>query len=248
MGDILLPDVKRKLWTLMSEDLAQYAPAFYGAELLLCPVCCRALRYEQFSLEHILPQQAVKNDPADVRDVINKNQRSGLTLLCKETIIVGNRSFPNGCNGWKGRNFDARVSELLKPDPFPRFTNTHTIALLVVGYLGLFKQYGYRVALTEDGLIARNQFFSHRRFVKKMPLTSQMVLRGSPKIEYDPSMHAYWSEPVQISVENGKAIISIRNQAVLLPLTSDPRVPIAKNLVYAPSKYVFRPDLRIAFA
>lgn len=155
----------------MREDLVQYVPALEDADTLLCPICCRPLRYEQFSLEYILPQQAVKLDPADVRNAIIKNERSGLTLLCSETLIVGNKSYAKGCNGWKGRNFDTRISDLLKRGPFSiQFTDMHIIALLVLGYLGLFKQYGYRVALTESSLVVRNQFFNPRRFNNRILL------------------------------------------------------------------------------
>ena len=55
MGDVRLPDLKFKLWTMMRDDLVQYVPAFRDADTLLCPLCCRPLKYEQFSVEHILP-------------------------------------------------------------------------------------------------------------------------------------------------------------------------------------------------
>lgn len=248
MSDVQLPDLKLKLWTMLRADLVQYVPAFEYGDTLLCPICCRALKYEKFSLEHILPQQAVKLDPFDVRDAIIKNERSGLTLLCSETLIVGKKSYPNGCNGWKGRNFDGRISDLLKPGPFPRqFSDTHIIAFLVVGYLGLFKQYGYRVALTESGLIARNQFFNPKGFTKHLPITSQMVLRADPLTHYKPDTHAYWSDPVKVYADATKATIAIRNYSVILPLSHDPKIPLSRSLAYAPRKHVFRPDPRLAF-
>ncbi|TIW68542.1 MAG: hypothetical protein E5V60_04490 [Mesorhizobium sp.] len=248
MSDVQLPDLKFKLWTMLREDLVQYVPAFEDADTLLCPICCRPLRYEQFSLEHILPQQAMKLDPTDVRNAIIKNERSGLTLLCSETLIVGNKSYAKGCNGWKGRNFDPHISDLLKRGPFSiQFADTHIIALLVVGYLGLFKQYGYRVALTDSSLVLRNQFFNPRRFTKHLPLKSQMVLSGDPHTQYGPETHAYWSDPVKVYVDATKATIAIRNYSVILSLSYDPTIPLARTLAYAPRKHVFRPDLRLAF-
>lgn len=248
MSDVNLPDLKLKLWTTMREDLFRHVPALQDSTKLLCPICCRALDYEKFSLEHILPQQAVKQDPRSVRDAINKNERSGLTLLCRERLIIKGSHYENGCNGWKGRNYDARISDLLnRSDDSFQFSDGHLIALLTVGYLGLFKKYGYRVGLTESGLRLRNQFFNPRRFTKHLPLESQMVLSGKPETNYLPDRHTYWSDPVKIYVDADRATIVIRNYSILLPLSFDPRIPLVKTLAYAPRKHIFRPDLRLAF-
>lgn len=248
MSDVLLPDLKLKLWTMLRNDLMQYVPAFRETDTLLCPICCRSLRYQQFSIEHILLQQAVERDPADARTAITKNERSGVTLLCSEKLIVNGRPYANGCNGWKGRNFDNKISNLLHRGlPSIQFTDTHIIALLVVGYLGLFKQYGYRVALIQSGLLVRNQFFNPHRFTKHLPVTSQMVLCGDPHTQYGPDTHGFWSDPVKVFVDATKATIVIRNYSIVLPLSHDPTIPLARTLAYAPSKHVFRPDLRFAF-
>ncbi|TBZ06256.1 hypothetical protein [Rhizobium leguminosarum] len=250
MGEVHLPDIKLKLWTAMREDLVRHIPELEETDILLCPICCRALKFEKFSLEHILPQQAVKHDPAVVREAIIKNERSGLGLLCSETLVVGGKPYANGCNSWKGRNFDGCLTDLLKPGLFPRrFSDAHIISFLVVGYLGLFRQFGYRVALTPGGLAVRNQFFNPRAFTKHLPITSQMVLRGEPHTEYKAETQAYWSDPVKIYVDGarGKATIVIRNYSVILSLSHDPTIPLATTLAYAPQKHVFRPDLRLAY-
>lgn len=248
MQSIDLPDQKMKLWTAMREDLMLYLPAFRDNDKLICPICCRSLKYEQFSVEHILPQQAVKTDPSDVQAAIVKNVRSGLTLLCSETLTVNGKAHAKGCNGWKGRHFDSHIATLFKPGPFPsQFSDGHIIAFLMVGYLGLFKQYGYRVALTEGGLVLRNQFFNPRRFTKNLPITSQMVLRADPRTKYSSEAHAYWSEPVKVYSEGRRATVLIRNYSAILTLSHDPTIPIARNLSYVPGKYAFRPDLRLAF-
>jgi hypothetical protein len=248
MSEIDLPDTKRLLWTEMRADLVKYVPWFADNELLLCPICCRALKFEQFSLEHVIPQQAVNSDPLEVRQAISKGQRSGLTLLCKETIIVDGKSFPNGCNGWKGRHFDKKIGETLRLGGMPRhFSNVHLIAFLMVGYLGLFLRYGYRVALVESGLVLRNQFFNPTRFTKQMPTTSQMVLCGEPIKSLDSTSHSYWSDPVKIVVTGRKATIVIRNYSVMLTLSEDPNIPLAIHLAYVPRRHAFRADLRLAF-
>ena len=233
----------------MREDLVQYVPAFRDMDTLLCPICCRALTFDKFSVEHIIPQQAVKLDPISVKKVLTKNERSGVTLLCSENIIVGGKNFSKGCNGWKGRNFDTQLKDLLNSGDLPRnVSDGHIIAVLTVGYLGLFKQYGYRAALTQSARVLRNQFFNPKKFTKHLPLVSQMLLKGDPQEVYNPNMDGYWSEPVQVHVVEKKATIIIRNYFVNLPLSHDPTVPLAKTLLYAPSRYVFRPDLRLAFS
>lgn len=248
MKNVLIPDEKQKIWTQLRKDLMQYVPAFRLSDTLLCPLCCRSLRYEQFSVEHILPQQAVKLDHDDVRRAIPKNERSGLTLLCNETLIINGKLYPKGCNSWKGRHYDSKIKDILhRSFQSFKFTNTHIISLLMVGYLGLFKQYGYQVALIESGVIIRNQFFNPRRFTKHIPLNSQMVLAADILPQYGPDTHDFWSDPVKVSVDATTATIAIRNCSVILPLSRDPTVPLAKTLIYAPRKYVLRPDLRLAF-
>jgi len=61
----------------MRDDLSSFVPYFSQNELLLCPVCLRRLRFEDFTLEHIIPLQALADDPAAARTVIPANQRSG---------------------------------------------------------------------------------------------------------------------------------------------------------------------------
>jgi hypothetical protein len=102
MSDVWQPDLKLKLWTNLRADLMQYVPAFAETDTLLCPMCCRELKYEQFSIEHIIPQQAAKLDPIGARTAVTKNERTGVTLLCSEKLIVNGKQYPKGCNGWKG--------------------------------------------------------------------------------------------------------------------------------------------------
>lgn len=248
MSDVDRPDYKRTIWTTMREDLVRHVPAFEDDERLLCPICCRALGYDKFSIEHILPKQAVRHDPPDVREALSVNERSSLTLLCSETLVVNGKPYPKGCNGWKGRNFDPRIADLIKAVSFPsRFSDGHIIAFLAVGYLGIFQRYGYRVALTTGGLILRNQFFNPNRFTKNLPMTSQMILRADPRRVYAEDARQYWSTPVNVVVEGKRATVVIRNYSATIPLSHDPTSPISTTLPYAPQKYVFRPDLRTAF-
>lgn len=250
MSDVFLADTKMKLWTSMRSDLVKIAPWFGDTDTLLCPVCCRQLKYDNFSVEHVIPQQALANDPEDVRALITKNERSGLTLLCSEPFVMrGKPVRGNGCNGWKGKHFDPLIRTLIKAGPLPKtIANGHTIALLMVGYLGLFRRFGYRVALTQSGLIYRNQFFNPHDFTPALPLVSQILLSGDGLSKYDDSKHKYWSVPVSIEVKGDVAYVIIRSHFVVLALSEDPTVPIPHILAYVPPRYRFRPNLTVAFS
>lgn len=141
MSEIDRPRVKDILWHKMRDDLKTLVPWFASNDLLLCPTCCRALRYEDFSLEHIIPQQAVAEDPAAARAAISRNERSGLTLLCKRSLVFRDKStLGQGCNSWKGKHYDRFIRDVLRPDLLRRqFHSRHHIALVNMGYLGLFR-------------------------------------------------------------------------------------------------------------
>jgi hypothetical protein len=113
MAEINLPNVKELLWQQMHADLRSFIPHFPDDEIM-CPACLRHMKFEELSLEHIIPQQAVNCDPIEVRRAITRNQRSGLTLLCERPLICKGKAVPgNGCNGWKGKYFDDHVRQTL---------------------------------------------------------------------------------------------------------------------------------------
>lgn len=249
MSEIDLPGLKDRLWYEMRDDLVSLVPWFADNNLLLCPTCCRALRYEEFSLEHIIPQQAVADDPDLARAAVPKNERSGITLLCRRSLVFEKNSIPGqGCNSWKGKHYDRFVREALKPDFLTRrFHARHHMALAAAGYLGLFREYGYQIALLPAGRLMRMQFFNPNSFLKEYPVKYQMVLTGKARAEYDEGERAYWSEPFKVSVEGDTAYVVMRNFSIILPLSRDPTAPLARALLYAPARYKFRPDLTTAF-
>lgn len=244
-----LPALNEKLWHRMRSDLKSLVPWFADNELLLCPACCRPLPFDEFSLEHIIPKQALGSDPLDVREAIPRNERSGMTLLCRRPLVIKGKKTPgHGCNSWKGKFYDAFLRDLLRPNlQTGRLNSRHQIALFSAGYLALFRQFGYQIALLPSGLLMRNQFFHPNSFLRDVPVTCQMVLAGEGLANYDEANRAYWSEPFKITVDGASAVITLRNMAFKLPLSRDPTLPLARALPYAPSKYAFRPDLRTAF-
>ncbi len=82
------PSIKERLWHKMRGDLAGYVPDIAGSQLLMCCACGRFLPQECFNLEHLVPQQALKADPKNVRGnpATPANIRAGNLLLCKEPL------------------------------------------------------------------------------------------------------------------------------------------------------------------
>ena len=100
MNMIDLPALKEILWHRMRNDLKLLVPWFADNDLLLCPTCCRPLRFDEFSLEHIIPKQALAYDPSDVRVAIPQNERSGMTLLCQSSRIPSFLNAPDFRTFW----------------------------------------------------------------------------------------------------------------------------------------------------
>lgn len=249
MNMIDRPALKEILWHQMRSDLKSLVPWFADNDLLLCPTCCRPLRFDEFSLEHIIPKQALASDPSDVRAATPQNERSGMTLLCRKPLVFKGKRIPgHGCNSWKGKYYDAFLHDLLRAHFQTKQINScHQIALFSAGYLGLFRQFGYQVALSRSGLLMRNQFFHPNSFLRDVPLTCRMILAGEGLSNYDEATRPYWTEPFKIKVDGASAFIALRNMSFKLPLSRDPTLPLVRALSYAPLKYAFRPDLATAF-
>lgn len=249
MSMVDLPGLKHVLWHKMRDDLKSSVPWFNDNDLLLCPCCCRPLQFEDFSVEHIIPQQAVAGDPLEVRATIPQNARSGITLLCRKAIVFkGKSASKSGCNSWKGKFYDTCLRDLVQSGiNSKRMTEQHQVALFSAGYLGLFQKFGYQVALSPSGVLMRRQFFNPRSFLKDIPISCQMMLTGDRLSNLDEGTRPYWADPFQITVDKDTALIVVRNISFRLPLSRDPTVPFARVLPYAPQKYVFRPDLRPMF-
>ncbi|NMN57581.1 hypothetical protein FHT36_001478 [Xanthobacter sp. SG618] len=249
MSEIDIPSIKQRLWHRMRGDLTSLVPYFSDNDLLLCPTCFRRLGFEDFSVEHIIPKQALACDPPEARLAIPQNERSGLTLLCRRPLIIKNRKIPgNGCNSWKGKYYDPSIREFIQSDLNETIISTrHQISLFSVGYLALFREFGYQISLLTSGLLMRSQYFNPNSFVKNIPVTSQIILAGEKISNYSENERNYWSDPFKITVNENSAQIVMRNACFSMPLSRDPRKPLARSLLYVPPKYTFRPDLRTAF-
>jgi len=251
MSDVLTASIKDKLWHKMRQDLASFVPEIASNKLLMCCACGRFLPREWFDLEHLIPQQALKQDPDVVRTnpTTPANVRSGNLLLCKKELKVkGIVAYRHGCNSWKGRVYDKRITELISGRAFApdKCTQVHIIAALSVSYLAMVAEFGYIVALMRSGLLLREQFFMPNAFHPALPLRSQMLLGGSvPVTEPGAPM---WAKPFSFGFQRpGVCIVAARNFGILVPISRDPREPVARHLRIVPARYKLQPDFRTVF-
>jgi hypothetical protein len=248
--EIDLPALKETLWHKMRSDLADFMPSVLDGDSLMCPTCGRLLKFEHFDIEHIIPQQVLAEDPPEVRAAFTKTQRTPLTLLCRRSILLkGNKLYGNGCNSWKGRFYDRFLKELFSAriNKTHQITTRHQVALFVLGYLGVFQKYGYRVALCESGVLMRRQFFSPNKFLREVPLGSQAMLFGDIEMALAPETSPYWTSPINVTIHPKIFSVGIRNVAFNLPLSHNPESFIPRAIRYLPNKHVFRPDFRALF-
>jgi hypothetical protein len=250
MSDVMMAPIRERLWHKMRHDLASFIPEIAESQLLMCCACGRFLPQECFDLEHLIPQQALKRDPNVVRTnpVTPANVRAGNLLLCKKPLMhKGTTVYRNGCNSWKGRFYDKPINELVfgEASEPQKCTQVHIIAALGLAYLAMVAEFGYAIALMQSGLLMRKQFFSPFKYLSGLPLRSQMVLSGSlPVTSPDARM---WAKPFSFSFQNSACTVGIRNLALIVPVSRDPRVPIARHLRIVPAKYKLHPNFRTVF-
>jgi hypothetical protein len=249
MPDLLTASIKERLWHKLRQDLANYIPAITQNQLRMCCACGRFLPQDSFDLEHLIPQQAVKQDPEIIRanPETPANVRSGNLLLCKEPLLIkGRRIWNNGCNSWKGRFYDKPITELIFGKALNAVTDLHIIAALSVAYLAMVAEFGYIIVLMQSGMLMRQQFFSPHKFHRQLHPRHQMLLGGMLPVSSPEAR--LWSNPFSFSFDSpGACTVGARNFALLLPVSRDPRQPIARHLPFAPSKYKLRPDFRTFF-
>jgi hypothetical protein len=250
MTEVMTASIRDQLWHKMRQDLAKFVPEINGNQLLMSCACGRFLPQECFDLEHLIPQQALKQDPDIVRTnpVTPANIRAGNLLLRKKRLkIKGNVVYRNGCNSWKGRFYDKPISELISTkalDP-NNCSDVHIIAALSLAYLAMVAEFGYVVALMRSGLLMRDQFFRPRKIHPALPLQSQMLLGGGTVISTDAPI---WTKPFSFGFQRpGFCIAAARNFGVMVPISRDPREPFAIHLPIVPAKYKLRPDFTTVF-
>jgi len=137
MADLMRASIPNRLWHKMRRDLLGFIPDVAANRLLMCCACGRFLPQEDFDLEHLIPRQALELDPDAVRSnpITPLNVRAGNLLPCKKPLKLKDISYDNGCNSWKDRFYDKRISELvsgkaLQPLDARKFTSSLRCALV----------------------------------------------------------------------------------------------------------------------
>lgn len=173
--------LKKELFKLLHENLVATFPSYASKEVVLCPVCFTEITENEVlggALEHIVPTNIVNEDP-DCIKFATKNQRSGLTVLCRKRRIWGNQTTYDfgerdwniqikwsnkvanqGCNGLKGSLYDRVFCGLLDDTSHNllELTNRQKVATLMMGYLGAFQIFGYEYVLLPELNEVRDQF------------------------------------------------------------------------------------------
>jgi hypothetical protein len=251
MPDVDMPSLKETLWQKMQGDLAQYIPEVVDRNQLMCCACGRFLPPEHFDIDHMISKRAIKCDPEEVRNdpETPANVRAGTILLCTKALHYrGARFYNNGCNSWKGKNFDGAMTQIFT-GKVAKHRNKHVADALIVGglalaYLAMVAKYGYIVTLMQSGLILREQFFNPRTLHNRLGTRSRAIFMGDPHT--DPS-DPIWADPFRFELEEEACLVTVRNFVIFLPLSRDPTIPIVRHLKIVPQRLAFRPNFEAWF-
>lgn len=153
--------IKDEAFAVLHESLCHIRPDYLNHDVILCPICLREISKETIldsGIEHIIPRVATKKDKGT--SLATLNQRSGITVLCREPRTIGTATCKDGCNGFKGKTYDWAVQNLLDDkDRNPNeLNNRHAVAILIMAYLGAFQAYGYDYILRPELDEIRKQF------------------------------------------------------------------------------------------
>jgi hypothetical protein len=251
MPNVDLPPLKEQLWQKMQGDLAKFIPDVVERNRLMCCACGRFLPPEHFDIDHMISQRAIKCDPEEVRKNPDTpaNVRAGTILLCTKPLHYrGARFYNNGCNSWKGKNFDGPMTQIFT-GRVGQHRNKHGQNVLIIGglalaYLAMVAEFGYIVALMQSGLALREQFFNPTRFRTGLGTKFKAIFMGSPHKDPDDPI---WAHPFRFEIEDRSCLVTVRNFVIFLPVSRDPRDPIARHLKIVPQRHAFRPDFKTWF-
>ncbi len=246
---------REKLWHSMRQDLGKFVPEILLNQLLMCPCCGRFLPQENFDLEHIVPRQALADDPrgARIHENTPENIRAGTILLCKKPLkLQGSVTYNNGCNSWKGLWYDSWIREVLAGN-MTRTRQTrkgahHIVAMLAAGYLAMVHEYGYAAVLMESGLLMRKQFFEPRKFIPCLPIICQLTMLGGRPL-FNPLDLGPWLRSFTFDFDTSLGVcrVGFRNSLLILPVSADPKTVRPTRLIIGPTPYALRPRFDVLF-
>ena len=203
MTSIMIAGKSDHLWHEMRASQKAVC-GFIEDDRLRCCICGRPLRRDDFSLEHIIPRQAVTDDPISVKTNMTVSLRSGHILLCRASLTVkGHRPQGNGCNGWKGGFYDPLIRKLSDRSILEwrqqEITEQVCIAAFAVAYLAMVARFGYQIVFTPAGVIARKQFLSPTCYLPALPLMSKIILTGLAPLPSKETLD-FWSAPFHFRI------------------------------------------------
>jgi hypothetical protein len=156
--------IKGEVFALLHQNLCAIKTEYVGREAVLCPICLREITKAEIlatGFEHIVPQAQTKTDPAELAMNLTKTQRSGATILCRQSrTLQDGTDAKDGCNGFKGSRYDWSLRGMLGPEPIDRkrLSNVHFVAVVTMAYLGAFQNFGYGYILRPELDPIREQF------------------------------------------------------------------------------------------
>lgn len=149
--------INEEVYAVLHDNLIAVKPEYSGQDVILCPICLRDIPRETVlknGVEHIIPKNVVREDAADFARLGTKNQRCGITVLCREPrqCRSDGKLSHDGCNGMKGRLYDRLFRDLFdegRHEP-EEFAHRHGVAILIMAYLGAFQTFGYEYILRPE--------------------------------------------------------------------------------------------------
>jgi hypothetical protein len=156
--------IEEEVFEVLHQNLVSVKPEYNSRNIILCPICLSEIYKDEvleYGIEHIIPKIIVKNDAPEIVEPITKNQRSGLTVLCRQPRFDRKHKLANnGCNGLKGSLYDWSLGRLFKNKTFNvnNLFHRHYVGVLVMGYLAAFQIFGYEYILRSELDEIRKQF------------------------------------------------------------------------------------------
>jgi hypothetical protein len=148
--------MKEEAFEVLYQNQISVRPEYSSKAVILCPVCFGEISKDDVlkrGVEHIIPKVVVNEDPLHLtgsvaKNRITRNQRSGITVLCRR------------CNEQKGRRYDRHIGKWLNGARHEMTPLTHRqyVAVLIMGYLGAFQTFGYGYILRPELDDVRRQF------------------------------------------------------------------------------------------
>lgn len=223
-----LPPTEAKIFHTMWSELVRLGrlPHQYG---VICPLCLFPKAHDEFTLEHIIPKRALAHDPMNLRTIYPLNNRSGLTLLCKN------------CNHLKGKWFDPMIEKMFKKpgfSPRPHEQQRELKARRTLAYLAAFRELGYSYIFTNRLDPVRHDFLNplYPPAVTGLYFISGGFYRHFPHAYFDgwcdtfdesgnrvDSVFACHSDPTSDTIQ-----IRIRHVTVMLP-TGESKIILARK-------------------